>query len=72
MSQPYTQQEVKERAARILALPTGIRHGTVNEFHDMAAGESAYGIREEYYSGMPDQFFKDVLALCSKISEGGE
>jgi hypothetical protein len=64
----YTQQEVQARAARILSMPAGLKHGTINEFHDMASGESAYGIREEYYPGKPNQFFKDVLAIVT----GGE
>ena len=63
----YTQQEVKERAARILSMPAGLRYGTINEFHNMAAGESEYGIREKYYPGKPDSFFKEVLLIV----EGG-
>ena len=66
MMKLYTQQEVKARAARILSMPAGLKHGTINEFHDMASGESAYGIREEYYPGKPNQFFKDVLKVINE------
>ena len=68
MTKSYTQQEVKERAQRILSMPAGLRYGTINEFHNMAAGESEYGIRDKYYPGKPNQFFKDVLAIVT----GGE
>ena len=64
----YTQQEVTERAQRILSQPFGVRFGTINEFSDMAEGGSAYGIREEYYPRMPDDFFRDVLKLVNKGS----
>ena len=57
----YTQQEVKARAARILSMPAGLKYGTINEIHDMAEGGSAHGIREEYYPGKPDSFFREVL-----------
>jgi len=67
MSQSYTQQEVRERAAMILAMPTGIRYGVINEFHNMAAGETEYGLRAKYYPGKPDSFFKEVLLIV----EGG-
>jgi len=66
MTQSYTQQEVQARAARILAQPTSLRLGTINEFHDMAAGESAYGVREQYYPGKSNQFFKDVLKVINE------
>jgi len=66
MSKSYTQQEVEDRAARILALPTGIRYGTINEFHNMASGESEYGLREKYYPGKPDSFFKEVLLIVER------
>jgi hypothetical protein len=65
MSKSYTQQEVEARAARILAQSTGIRLGTINEFYNMAAGESEYGLREKYYPNMPNQFFKDVLKVIN-------
>ena len=64
----YTQQEVTERAQRILSQPFGLRLGTINEFNDMASGGSAYGIREQYYPGKPDSFFRDVLKLVNKGS----
>jgi len=70
MMKLYTQQEVKARAARILSMPAGIRLGTINEFRDMATGDTAYGIREEYYPDKPNQFFKDVLSIIDK-SNGG-
>ena len=60
--------EVKERAERILNLPPMTRAGTINEFYNMADGESEFGIREKYYPGKPNQFFKDVLAIVT----GGE
>jgi hypothetical protein len=66
MSKSYTQEEVQARAERILSMPAGLKYGTINEFRDMANGESAYGIREEYYPGMPDQFFIDVLAAIAR------
>ena len=66
MSKSYTQQEVKERAERILNLPPMTRAGTINEFYNMAEGESEFGIREEYYPGKPNQFFKDVLAIITE------
>ena len=68
MSQSYTQQEVKARAEYILRLPPMTRAGTINEFYNMADGESEFGIREKYYPGKPNQFFKDVLAIVT----GGE
>ena len=68
MSNSYTQQEVKERAERILRLPPMTRAGTINEFYNMADGESEFGIREKYYPGKPDSFFKEVLLIV----EGGE
>ena len=49
-------------------MPAGLRYGTINEFYNMAEGESEFGIREEYYPGKPNQFFKDVLAIVT----GGE
>jgi len=66
MMKLYTQQEVKARAARILSMPAGIRLGTINEFRDMATGDTAYGIREEYYPDKPNQFFKDVLKVINE------
>ena len=68
MSNSYTQQEVKERAARILSLPPLTRAGTINEFYNMAEGESEFGIREEYYPGKPNSFFREVLLIV----EGGK
>jgi hypothetical protein len=64
----YTQQEVAERAQRILSQPFGLRLGTINEFSDMAEGGSADGIRSEYYPKKPDAFFRDVLKLVNKGS----
>ena len=61
MSKSYTQQEVKERAERILNMPPMLKAGTINEIHDMAEGGSAYGIREQYYPGKPDSYFREVL-----------
>ena len=68
MSKSYTQQEVEDRAQHILNLPAMTRAGTINEFYNMADGESEFGIREKYYPGKPNQFFKDVLAIVT----GGE
>jgi len=68
MSKSYTQQEVEDRAQHILSLPPMTRAGTINEFYNMAEGESEFGIREEYYPGKPNQFFKDVLTIVT----GGE
>ena len=48
MTKSYTQQEVKDRAQRILNLPPMTRAGTINEFYNMAEGESEFGIREKY------------------------
>jgi len=62
----YTKQEVKQRAERILNLPPMTRAGVINEFYNMADGESEFGIREEYYPGKPDQFFKDVLEIVTR------
>ena len=64
----YTQQEVKQRAERILLMPAGLKYGTINEIADMAQGGNAGGIREQYYPGKPDSFFKEVLAIV----DGGE
>ena len=64
----YTKQEVKQRAQRILSMPAGLKYGTINEIADMAHGGNAGGIREQYYPGKPDSFFKEVLALV----DGGE
>jgi hypothetical protein len=65
MSKSYTKQEVKQRAERILNLPPMTRAGTVNEFFDMACGGNAGGIRHMYYSGKPDNFFRDVLVIIN-------
>ena len=64
----YTQQEVKDRAERILNLPPMTRAGVINEFYSMAEGESEFGIREKYYPGKPNSFFREVLLIV----EGGE
>ena len=57
----YTKQEVKQRAERILNMPPLLKSGTINEMHDMAEGGTAFGIREQYYPGKPDSFFREVL-----------
>ena len=62
----YTQQEVKQRAERILNMPPLLKAGTINEMHDMAEGGSAYGIREQYYPGKPDSFFREVLLIVEE------
>jgi len=62
----YTKQEVEQRAERILKMPDGLRYGTINEMQDMAEGGSACGIREEYYPGKPDSFFKEVLLIVER------
>ena len=70
MSKSYTQQEVEERAQRILNQSPNMKRGTINEFLNMANGETEYGIRETYYPGKPDQFFKDVLEIIR--NSGGQ
>jgi len=62
----YTQQEVKQRAERILSMPAGLRYGTINEIQDMADGGNAEGIREQYYPGKPDSFFREVLLIVEE------
>lgn len=62
----YTQQEVKQRAERILNMPAGLRYGTINEIQDMADGGNAEGIREQYYPGKPDSFFREVLLIVER------
>jgi len=64
----YTHQEVKQRAQRIMSMPAGLKYGTINEIADMAHGGNAGGIREQYYLGKPDSFFKEVLVIVN----GGE
>ena len=68
MSKSYTQQEVKERAERILNMPPLLKAGTINEIQVMSEGGSADGIRNQYYPGKPDSFFREVL----RELEGGE
>ena len=63
----YTQQEVIDRANRILSQPTTLRAGTINEFDLMAEGVNT-DIRQQFYAGKPDKFFKEVLAIVN----GGE
>jgi len=62
----YTQQEVKQRAERILNMPASLRYGTINEIQDMADGGNAEGIREQYYPGKPDSFFREVLLIVEE------
>ena len=62
----YTQQEVRQRAERILNMPAGLRYGTINEIQDMAEGGNAEGIREQYYPGKPDSFFREVLLIVER------
>ena len=62
----YTQQEVRQRAERILNMPAGLRYGTINEIQDMAEGGNAEGIREQYYPGKPDSFFREVLLIVEE------
>ena len=62
----YTQQEVIDRANRILNMSAGLRYGTINEIADMANGGDGDGIREQYYPGKPDRFFKEVLAIVDR------
>ena len=68
MKKTYTRKEVQLRAERILSQSPTIRAGTINEFYDMSEGGNACGIREQYYPGKPDSFFKEVLAII----DGGE
>ena len=62
----YTQQEVRQRAERILNMPASLRYGTINEIQDMADGGNAEGIREQYYPGKPDSFFREVLLIVER------
>ena len=62
----YTQQEVINKAKHILNMTGGLKYGTINEIADMANGGDADGIREQYYSGKPDRFFKEVLAIVNR------
>jgi len=62
----YTQQEVKQRAERILNMPPLLKAGTINEMHDMAEGGNAEGIREQYYPGKPDSFYREVLLIVER------
>ena len=66
--QTYTLKEVRLRAERILSQPATMRFGTINEFYDMAEGGDADGIRQQYYPGKSDEFFKKVLDIIN----GGE
>ena len=66
--QTYTLKEVRLRAERILSQPATMRFGTINEFYDMAEGGDADGIRQQYYPGKSDDFFKKVLDIIN----GGE
>ncbi len=68
MRKTYTLKEVKLRAEKILSQPATMRHGTINEFYDMAEGGDADGIRQQYYPGKSDEFFKTVLDVIN----GGE
>jgi hypothetical protein len=65
----YTQQEVEERAKRILSQAGSLRQGTINQFFNMSRGETEYGLRETYYPGKPNQFFSDVLAIVNESEE---
>jgi hypothetical protein len=60
----YTQQEVIDRANRILSQPTTLRAGTINEFDLMAEGVNT-DIRQQFYAGKPDNFFRDVLVIIN-------
>jgi hypothetical protein len=63
----YKQQEVIDRANHILSMPVTLRAGTINEFDLMAEGVNT-DIRQQFYAGKPDKFFKEVLAIVN----GGE
>ena len=62
----YTKKEVKQRAEHILNMPASLRYGTINEIQDMADGGNAEGIREQYYPGKPDSFFREVLLIVER------
>ena len=64
----YTQEEVDRKAMQILAIPGAMKYTTINEITNMAEGSSEYGLREKYYPGKPDQFFKDVLEVIHRLS----
>jgi len=60
----YTQQEVIDRANRILSQPVTVRAGTINEFDLMAEGVNT-DVREQFYAGKPDRYFREVLAIVN-------
>ena len=49
-----------------LNMSAGLRYGTINEIQDMAEGGNAEGIREQYYPGKPDSFFREVLLIVER------
>ena len=61
-----TKEEVTERADRINSMPSIQKYGVINEFHEMAEGGSAFGIREEYYPDWSNQDFAEVLKLLGE------
>ena len=63
----YTQQEVIDRANHILSMPFTLRAGTINEFDLMAEGVNT-DVRQQFYAGKPDRYFREVLAIVN----GGE
>ena len=63
MSNQYTQEEVNYRANHVKQMKSGLKYSTINELELMAEGQDPDGLRSQFYSGKPDQFFKDVLAV---------
>ena len=47
-------------------MPAGLRYGTINDIQDMAEGGNAEGLREQYYPGKPDSFFREVLLIVER------
>jgi len=63
----YTQQEVINKANHILSMPVTLKAGTINEFDLMAEGVNT-DVRQQFYAGKPDRYFREVLAIVN----GGE
>jgi hypothetical protein len=61
-----TKEDIAERVNRIKSMPSIQRYGVINEYHEMAGGGSAYGIREEYYPDWSNQDFAEVLRLLEE------
>jgi hypothetical protein len=60
----YTQQEVINKANHILSMPVTLKAGTINEFDLMAEGVNT-DVRQQFYAGKPDRYFREVLAIVN-------